>query len=439
LFGQPLLTKPPGFYVAVALISAPFGVSEWTARLPSALAASAMVALFYWYFARTLGPRGGFVAALLLPLNGFWIEKTPAAEIEMLHVFWVTASILFLLRALDDDKPLIHWWLAALLCVAGGFLTKWTAPVFFYGTALPLLWCRGQLRVLASPAHLISAGIGAVLCLGWAALAVAEVGWGVFSHTITQEAIPRLSPAHHHASDGAVLPLWLETILHPLWVVTASLPVSGIALLTLRPGFGALLDERQRRLVQALHCWLWPNLLFWSLVPEHGLRHTMPLTPAFAGLAAMAFLVRLDGLAGNRFLARSGLVGLVLLGIAVKIVFVDVIIPRRDPNRSPAAKGQRLAELVPSEQTLYVGGPGNESTLFYFSRLRTPPRRIDDPDRLLWLPEPVFCTLNAIRGRNWLSEGKADLIESLTDERGEPLLLLRTRPVGRMAREGVER
>src|SRR5712692_11472332 len=41
LYGEPLFTKPPGMYAAIALVSMPFGeVREWTARLPSALAAS---------------------------------------------------------------------------------------------------------------------------------------------------------------------------------------------------------------------------------------------------------------------------------------------------------------------------------------------------------------------------------------------------------------
>ena len=45
LYGEPLFTKPPGMYAAIALVSWPFGgVSEWTARLPSALAASITVA-----------------------------------------------------------------------------------------------------------------------------------------------------------------------------------------------------------------------------------------------------------------------------------------------------------------------------------------------------------------------------------------------------------
>src|SRR5262249_41158907 len=46
LYGEPLFTKPPGMYAAIALASWPFGsVTEVTARLPSALAATAAVLL----------------------------------------------------------------------------------------------------------------------------------------------------------------------------------------------------------------------------------------------------------------------------------------------------------------------------------------------------------------------------------------------------------
>src|SRR5205823_4542867 len=44
LYGEPLFTKPPGMYAAIAVLSWPAGgVCEWTARLPSALAATAAV------------------------------------------------------------------------------------------------------------------------------------------------------------------------------------------------------------------------------------------------------------------------------------------------------------------------------------------------------------------------------------------------------------
>src|SRR5262249_47654644 len=140
LYGEPLLTKPPGTYAAIALVSWPFGgVSDWTARLPSALAATATVFLVYWYFARQLGHRGGLVAAAILPLSVVWLDKVPTAEIDIMQVMWVTAAVLFFLRATEETtgRSDLGWWVAALLCVAGGFLTKWTAPAFFYGTALP--------------------------------------------------------------------------------------------------------------------------------------------------------------------------------------------------------------------------------------------------------------------------------------------------------------
>src|SRR5438105_8220405 len=76
LYGQPIFTKPPGMYAAIALVSAPFGaVSEWTARLPSALAATIAVFLVYSYFTRQLGRLGGLVAAAILPASFMWLDK----------------------------------------------------------------------------------------------------------------------------------------------------------------------------------------------------------------------------------------------------------------------------------------------------------------------------------------------------------------------------
>src|SRR5438067_11881293 len=76
LYGDPLLTKPPGMYAAIALISWPVGgVTEWTARLPSALAAMVVVLAFYGAFRRQLGRRAGLVAAFVTPLALMWLDK----------------------------------------------------------------------------------------------------------------------------------------------------------------------------------------------------------------------------------------------------------------------------------------------------------------------------------------------------------------------------
>src|SRR5262249_43180794 len=102
LYGRPLLTKPPGMYVAIAAVSWPFGeVREWTARLPSAVAATAPVLFFADAFGRTLGRGAALVAGLTLPATVLWLDRVPSAEIDMVQVAWVGAALLSFLRALE--------------------------------------------------------------------------------------------------------------------------------------------------------------------------------------------------------------------------------------------------------------------------------------------------------------------------------------------------
>jgi len=138
--------------------------------------------------------------------------------------------------------------------------------------------------------HLLSAGLAAAICLGWIGVAVSQTGWDAFADTVSREALQRLSPEHHLEAQRAMAPghepslyPWAEVLAHPFLVLAANLPWSAFALLTLWPGFARLWDERGRRLLQALHCWTWPNLLFWSIIPEHAPRHSFPLFPAIAG------------------------------------------------------------------------------------------------------------------------------------------------------------
>ncbi|MCI0680505.1 MAG: glycosyltransferase family 39 protein [Gemmataceae bacterium] len=430
LYGEPLFTKPPGMYLAIVLCSLPFGqVTEWSARLPSALAASACVSLFAWYFGRRLGRSAGLAAGLILPMSLMWLDKATAAEIDMLQTAWITAAILFFFRAVESPcHPLapspcrtFPWWLAALLCMAGGVLTKWTAPQFFYGTAIPYLWWTGRLRLLFRWPHLVSAALAAGICVAWIAVVVSRESWDLFYRTVVWEGLSRLLPGYNTYRPYP----WLESFCHPFKLLVTTLPWSGLALLALRPSFFRLWDRRGQDLLIALHCWVWPQMLFWSFPTEHTPRHSFPLFPGLAGLAAMVWLAWHDGRLPwrmPRWNPTKLLAGGLALWLTLKVVHVELVMPRRTLERQPRNKAAVLAALVPVSQVLYLFFLKDEGIMFYYGR---PVVRLASPAELPTTNEPAYCILNHDEWQSWDDARCRELVLRMTDQQGDPIYLVR--------------
>jgi hypothetical protein len=267
------------------------------------------------------------------------------------------------------------------------------------------------------------------------AAAVALTGWDVFATTVGQEAMQRLSPSYHELAQTVLPPHhrsrlgpWGEKLAHPFVVLAANLPWSLAALFALRPCFARRWDERGRLLLQALHCWTWPNLLFWSLLPEHAPRHSFPLFPGLAGLAAMVWVAWLTGrlrwpVPGVR--PVPVLLGTLAVWLAVKVAYVEVVIPRRNVDREPRAKGEQLAAQVPAGATLYLFRLKDEGIMFYYGR---PVRRLANPAEL---PEQeAYCILEEGEWQQWDDGRAADVVWRLRDEQGAPLVLVRAGSLG---------
>src|SRR5262249_35111893 len=368
------------------------------------------------------------VAGLTLPASVLWLDRVPSAEIDMVQVAWVGAALLAFLRALElaEDRstssPLkteTLWWAVSLMCVAGGFLTKWTAPAFFYLTVAPVLWWRGRLRLLLGRGHRLGLGLAVGLCFAWVAAVAERTGWNVLRDTVAAEAISKLSPSGRQGPYP-----WHEALLYPLRIVGACLPWSAAALLALRPSFAELFDKKGRRLLQFLHCWTWPNLLFWSLARDHALRHGLPLIPGIAGLSALVWHAWLTGRLRwplRRVSPRTVLAGLLAGWLVVKLVWVALVVPERTRERQPRQRGELLAALVPPRQTLYLFGAKDEGILFYYGR---PARRLPSPEHLPASSELVYCMMTESEWRRQ-SLGAAEVVARFPDEQGQPLLLLR--------------
>jgi hypothetical protein len=238
---------------------------------------------------------------------------------------------------------------------------------------------------------------------------------------------------------------------HPFVVFASTFPCSFFALFTLAPRFAQLWDERGRRLLQALHCWIWPNLLFWSVIPEHAPRHSFPLFPGVAGLAALAWIAWLTG--RTRWpiprIATAKLFVTLLAGwLFVKAAYVHAWVPVRDgrandflgacgfnrkSTRDPHGKAEQIAALVPADRPLYLFRLKDEGIMFCYGRCHpdgAPERVVRRLKRLEDLPSPtelVYCIVSDDEWAGWNQRRPAEVLLRSHDQQGDPIVLVAVR------------
>ncbi|HHT9139359.1 MAG TPA: ArnT family glycosyltransferase [Candidatus Tripitaka californicus] len=106
--GEIYFNKPPLYFWVIALLSKPWGdVTEFTLRLPSALAAIGTVLVVFSLGEVLIGAGGGFLAGLILASSPEFQKYACVAKLEMLLTFFVTASLACFYFGLDSasHKP----------------------------------------------------------------------------------------------------------------------------------------------------------------------------------------------------------------------------------------------------------------------------------------------------------------------------------------------
>lgn len=407
LYGEPFLTKPPGHYAAIALCSLSFGhVTDWSARIPSVIAATFTVFLMWRLLREVLDERKAFLGALLIPTSVLWLDKAPSAEIDMSLVGWVAAALFLFHESLKaQGRRSLGLLIASYVCLAAGTLTKWTAPAFFFLTIVPLLAWRRQLGFLFTWRHLLAAGIAATVLGGWALAVASAVGWDELINTIRGEVIYRFNPP----PKAKGYPFG-ELFTYPLLVLAAHLPMAFFALRTLRPSFLQQFDERGKFLLQLLHCWVWPSLMFWTLVPNHNVRYILPISPALMALGAI-------GVLHGSHIRFRWIIAFLGIWLVVKIAFVEVAVPQRQRDARPAAA--ELQDLVPADEPLHLFKLKDEGVMFYYAR---PGKRLREPQQL---PGGGFALLIQAEWDRRADYGDVQLMRAMYDQQGDPIYLVR--------------
>lgn len=189
--GSEFAFKPPLLHWLIAALSWAWGsVTEFTSRLPSALALAAMVMGTFLFYARRRGTAVAMLTALLT-LSCFEVHRAGATcRVDMLLTSLMVLSLYSLYRWHEAECRKIPWTAVLLLC--GAALVK--GPV---GGWLPLLvfflfrLCNGYKarRVFLDTALLAVASV-VPLCL-WYAAAIAE-GGPAFAQLVYEENVLRL-------------------------------------------------------------------------------------------------------------------------------------------------------------------------------------------------------------------------------------------------------
>ena len=141
-----VLDKPIFYYWLVAASYRAFGVSEWSARLPSALAGLGCVALIFFFARRFFGFWEGLWSSLILVTSLEFYLLARIVIFDMTLTFFTTLSLFSFFSALREEKSRRRTsWLGLMyVCLAAATLVKGPIGVVLPGiVALAyLLICR---------------------------------------------------------------------------------------------------------------------------------------------------------------------------------------------------------------------------------------------------------------------------------------------------------
>ena len=159
--GLAFLEKPPVMFWDGAASYKVFGVHDWAARIPTALAAIALcwltTAFGTWAFRKAVGFYAGLCVATCIGLFLFTRVLIP----DVVQAFTVALALWAFMRALDSEEPHPRFWAFVMAASIGvGLLVKSLIAIVFPGAAAViylLLTREFFLRLTRKRLHLLVA------------------------------------------------------------------------------------------------------------------------------------------------------------------------------------------------------------------------------------------------------------------------------------------
>ncbi|NCO67282.1 MAG: hypothetical protein COY75_03490 [Nitrospirae bacterium CG_4_10_14_0_8_um_filter_41_23] len=122
--GENRYDKPILFYWLIAASYKVFGINEFAARFPSAIASLLLVLLVFFFVRHFRGEKDAFYAAISLVLSIYFLAYSRAAVTDMAMTLFITISIFSFFLSLNKKRYYIYgfYLFSALACLTKGLV-----------------------------------------------------------------------------------------------------------------------------------------------------------------------------------------------------------------------------------------------------------------------------------------------------------------------------
>ncbi|MDB5308918.1 MAG: glycosyltransferase family 39 protein [Gemmataceae bacterium] len=312
--------KPVMLYWLQRASYAAFGVSEWSARLPSALAGWATILLTYELARRMFGRATGLLAGLVLASAIEFCVLAHAATPDATLLLFTALTYYLFWRGHENGGR--GWWVPTAAACGLAALTKGPVGVALPGLVVVLYfaWNRELGRLWD---RRLGWGILAGLLVAgpWYGLVTAETrGAWAKAFFLTENVNRVLTPMEDHRGPIFYHAVALLALFAPWSVFIAGVVWYGIKGTRRSDPSTPGTQDSPFRAHRFLVCWVGAYLIFFSFVSTKLPNYILPLYPALAILTAR-FLVRWrdEELTLPRWYMPAAVVGMVLIGIGVGV------------------------------------------------------------------------------------------------------------------------
>jgi len=280
LDGELYLTKPPLLYWLSSSLGFIWGVNEWTLRLPSALAAIAVLIMVYRYALQQSGKWAALFAVQLLIANLGFAMLGRRAEIEMLLTALCVGSLLSALQYIQSQSSK-NWIILSYFLLALALMTK--GPLVILLVTLPLLIAAIYSKNPHIKAVLLSGRgwlIFLVVGLTWYVIVSWQLGFDIWATIAKRDMLDKMQ------SESA------KPILSYLaWIAVDFMLLIGLFLVGVKEFFKQ--QFQQSRQLVLLAATILPLIIF-SLFSNKHAKYLLPIYPLIAILLAIKLAAIFD-------------------------------------------------------------------------------------------------------------------------------------------------